>query len=303
MDSIFFDWIQFDILLKMIIIVAKKRGGNGMNYPFFDIPNDISLEEKVALLERNGLVAKNLREEIKQMKSETPFYSTTLEKREKRGESKTSLEENEKLQLIYSKICLLSSFDRNDLLIKIKECILMENYPITSCIDYLKIKLYQDIVTYASLALEPDGDILGAKEQIADLRLKLELLDEMEEKEEIAQISTEHNQLFFLESQAGNVVALESLRKNIPMEYYDDFKRLFQSIEDGSLKGIKRLRNGLYEVKDFKIRILFGFLQKGKYLVLDAFMKKEDTSEYYKSLIDYEGIITTFKEDVKKLKL
>lgn len=256
-----------------------------MNEPFIVIPKGISLEEKVQLLKQNSEKASEIRGEIQQMKTASIPFKSALTKSEKiNGNNQDLYQIDEKLEDIYSKICFLEGLNREDLMKKMKD-VLKDYYSISS-INRLKLKLYQDIILYAKLALEEHTDIDDIKAFILDLRVKLELLDEMEDKEEIAQISGDENQLFFLESKVGNVVALESLTKNIPLEYYDGFKTLFDSILNGSFKGFKKLRNGLYEVKDFKIRVLFGILEKGKYLILDAFMKKEDTSEYYKSLIN-----------------
>ncbi len=256
-----------------------------MKNPFIVIPENINLEEKIALLKQNGEKAAELRKEIQQIQTNSlPI------KVEEISSSFTSVSnddiqgKDESLQSIYFKICFLENLDREELIVKMRE-ILKDNFSLSK-INQLKIMLYQDIVEYANLALGEQNNIPDVKKSILDLRLKLELLDEMEEKEEIAQISGENNQLFFLESTMGNVVVLESIRKNIPLEYYDSFKELFDSILNGTFKGFKILKGGLYEVKDFKIRVLFGILEKGKYLILDAFMKKEDTSEYYKSLIN-----------------
>ena len=127
-------------------------------------------------------------------------------------------------------------------------------------------------------------ELLDIKMQIADLRNKIRSLDvEMEEKE-VVQNATTNNDVFFLQSEMGKVYFLESLRKNIPEAYYPDFKKLLESIKNGTFIGKKYLIDlNYFELKEFKVRLTFDKLSDGNYIVIDGFMKKEDTSSKYKN--------------------
>lgn len=256
--------------------------------PFAFISDDLSLEEKVKLLKQNNSQAVLVRREIQKLKTSTssikekatseimPLVIGTDKKTEESG-----------IKDIYNQVCLLSSEDQKVFFNEIRDLFLSSKYSFTYLADAIKIRLYQDIITYTNLALEDGANIGEARELIADLKRKLSLLNEIEEKEEILEIAVSDNHLFFLESDIGNVVVLESFRKNIPLEYYSDFKDLLKSIQNGQFKGLKKLENQFWEVKDFKIRIIFGILSQGNYVILDAFMKKEDTSGYYKNFLNH----------------
>ena len=138
--------------------------------------------------------------------------------------------------------------------------------------------------------------------QIADLRRKQNLLEYTREEEAVKESSTKENNLYFLTSSLGNIYFLESLRKNVPQDYYQSFKDLLLSIKNGTFKGLKKLTDIPYfEVKDFKIRITFDHLEGNNFIILDAFMKKTDTSlQINNSMINRKKQITESKEQIKK---
>ena len=68
--------------------------------------------------------------------------------------------------------------------------------------------------------------------------LKESLKPPKEEKKEQKQ----KNNIIFSKTTGGNVRVIEEL-ESIPSEYYPAFQELFDSIEDGTLKGIKRFSN------------------------------------------------------------
>lgn len=251
---------------------------------FIDIPQNASLEEKIAMLKHNNHVASNIRGEM----ATTKVYAkpVALKEDKKCGEtSDLNKSQDSVIDEIYNKISLLSCTSKEELLTSMKN-ILSDTSNSIDLFDKLKLKLYEEIVLYVNLSYKENDAIKDIRDIIASLRLKIELLNNIEEQKEIKEISLEHNELLFLETNSLNVIALESIRKNIPIEYYNEFKILLENILNGTFKNLKRLKNGLYEVKAFKVRILFVVLKKGHYLILDAFMKKEDTSAYYKSLVD-----------------
>ncbi len=102
--------------------------------------------------------------------------------------------------------------------------------------------------------------------------------------------------LFFLTTNNENVVAYESLKKEVPRDYYNDFLTIFTNLKKGNLKGIKRFKNkAIYEIKMFKIRVIFIILDQNNFVILDAFMKKYDTSKAYRErILKLNAVITQY---------
>lgn len=167
----------------------------------------------------------------------------------------------------------------------------MGNNPTSFLINKLKLMLYKEYVIYSKMLLQA-----STKSELAELQIlinaitsKIELLDELEELEEEKELTepiTENNNLFFLLSDSGNVIALESLRKNVPREYYPVFKEILLGLKEGKAKGLKRLAGyGHLELKvnGPGIRIIFDKLSDNNYIILDCFMKKVDTGVSYRN--------------------
>ncbi len=131
---------------------------------------------------------------------------------------------------------------------------------------------------------------------------KKEFLEEVKEKKKFIQkfisyrdqIPTKEeknvkNHLVYLTSSSGNVYALSDL-KSIDIEYYDSFLELFHSIIDGTFKNIKMFSNNnkinqLYEVKNFKTRIVFAPINLNTFIIISVFMKKADNDLKYREQI------------------
>ena len=96
------------------------------------------------------------------------------------------------------------------------------------------------------------------------------------------------NKLVFLKTHSGSTYA-ESDLYQVPEEYYESFKGLLLSIEEGTFKNVKQfsknnnLLKGISEVKDFKTRILFERISKDTYVIIDIFMKKTDNDYGYRN--------------------
>lgn len=116
----------------------------------------------------------------------------------------------------------------------------------------------------------------------------------------------EKNKLVYLSSSSGNIYALNDL-KAIDVEYYDSFLELIQSIIDGTFKNVKAFLNNdkmgqIYEVKNFKTRVVFDRLDKNTYVILNIFMKKTDKDSKYRDQIVNRASRYYFKkEDLKKI--
>ncbi len=109
----------------------------------------------------------------------------------------------------------------------------------------------------------------------------LETINEIEQGHEPIK-----NNFIFVPTSSGNIRILKEL-KDIDQEYYEGFKDLFASIEDGRLKNIRRfksinnLNSGVCEVKDYKIRVVFDQIGPHDYALITAFIKKSDKDKGY----------------------
>lgn len=96
------------------------------------------------------------------------------------------------------------------------------------------------------------------------------------------------NNIVFLETESGNIYALEDLDNNsVPSEYYEGFSELIHSIEDGTFKNVKYLNGnnnstaGIAEVKGFKRRVIFDRVGYDTYAIIGAFIKKSNKDKSY----------------------
>ncbi len=144
------------------------------------------------------------------------------------------------------------------------------------------------------------------QEEIISNRRKISLLKELileEEQEEINHKKVE-NKLVFMPTQSGNPCVISEL-KHIDSEYYPSFSNLFESIITGKFKNLKKFSqnsvpSGLYEVKDFGIRIIISRLGPREYCVISAFTKKTDNNKDYQAQINLRAL--NFKQLESSLK-
>lgn len=121
---------------------------------------------------------------------------------------------------------------------------------------------------------------------------KMDLITEISnepEEELLAQSDTE-NRLIFIPTSGGNIRVIDEIER-MPLEYFDRFKGLFDSIKDGTFKNVKRFNTvnnehaGVCEVKDYKVRVIFDRIDHNTYAVITAFIKKEDISQLYRDTL------------------
>lgn len=130
------------------------------------------------------------------------------------------------------------------------------------------------------------------EEFLSELHRKQEVMNKIIEyrNQPVKQeVEIEKNNLIYLTSSSGNIYALNDL-KNIDVDYYDSFLELLNSIIDGSFKNVKNFSNNnkigqLYEVKDFKTRIVFDRIDKNTFIIISIFMKKTDKDLKYREQI------------------
>ncbi len=91
------------------------------------------------------------------------------------------------------------------------------------------------------------------------------------------------------------------------MEFRESFKKLIDSIIDGSFKNQKNFKNnrklsGFQEVKGHQVRIVYDRIGLDTYGLITAFIKKKNNSKGYRESLenkfaDYKSI----KEDLKEI--
>lgn len=279
--------------MKCVIIKARKRKGFFMIYNsyFKDADDNATLEEKIELIKQNNKSASLLRNEINArgggvvLDISSPTSSTQNSARNE-ANKRECLEED--FIHLYNQISLLdlNDFTGEDTFYQLRK--MLGNVD-PFIIDEIKLMLYKESILYGKMLLNSTdfGEIQELERSIKSITAKLELFDELEEEKEEEDIpleSTQNNNLFFLESASGKVIALESLRKNIPCEYYPVFKELLLGLKEGKLSGIKKLhRLDFLQIKDFKVRIIFDKLSNGNYIILDCFIKKVYSNSSYRN--------------------
>lgn len=127
------------------------------------------------------------------------------------------------------------------------------------------------------------------------------------EKEEENEVH-EENKLIFMPTQSGNPCVISEL-KHIDSAYYESFASLFESIITGKFKNLRKFSPnsavaGLFEVKDFAIRIILSRLGPREYCVISAFTKKTDSNKDYQEQINlrasnFRKLEASLKENIK----
>ena len=131
------------------------------------------------------------------------------------------------------------------------------------------------------------------------IKVKNEISSETLEKQ--ATYSKRH--LIFAKTSSGTTF-LEKDLKNIPFEYYDKVLSALDTLENGDigsntekarpLVADKRL-SGLFEIKEFKIRLIYRVLKWNTVYVMQVRMKKDNNS-----LIDKQDMINRNKNTKKE---
>lgn len=276
-----------------------------MEFIILDLDDEISSEEIFEVISKNHQTSILMEKEVKKLK-ELSSKST------KRVEEPSQISEKEIIhndvdgvnselddKVDYYNYLISSIDDCDDLEEQIKTSL-----PNPNTTDYptvmlkLKLKLLKTIKDTASFIAE-GREIFEAeeleeyKEEVKLYTKKLEILkQENKEKEEETNISIKNN-LFFPVSNKGNIRVIdeiEKISKSSP-EFCPEFLELFQSIEDGSFKRVKKFLNnnklvGISEVRGFKPRVVFDRIGKNDYAVITAFLKKCDNDKGYKDSLE-----------------
>ncbi len=183
-----------------------------------------------------------------------------------------------------------------------------DNYNYEDIINRLIAESYKEINEINELLMEDDSitkeELVECKALIEKEKLKIKYLRKsMLEEDEII-IKDHKNKIVLVPTIGGNIRVIDEL-EHIPIEYYDSFLELINSIIDGRFKNVKTFANnnqlvGVSEVKGFKTRVVFGRLDKNTYALITAFVKKTDTDKLYKDTLKRK--VSHFKENETRLK-
>ena len=130
-------------------------------------------------------------------------------------------------------------------------------------------------------------DLQEIKRLILNEQRKISLLKGLlnkkeEDKEEIIE---EKNTLILVPTTGGNIRVISEI-ENMSIEYMPLFKELFDSIINGTFKGLKGFNNnnglnGMREVRGNGVRVVFKRLTKKKYAIVTAFIKRSNKDTGY----------------------
>lgn len=165
--------------------------------------------------------------------------------------------------------------------------------------DYREIIIkYEDTMDKEELE-EYKNEIVSSNE--LRLLLKEILLEELDNEN----FEEKKNKLIFVPIKSTGKIRVFDELKDIPEEEYSGFIELFDSIKNGTFKGIKRftnndILNGALEVRGHQIRVVFQRLSKDCYAVISMFMKKTQNNDGYRKSI--QAKMTEYKTIEKELK-
>lgn len=126
--------------------------------------------------------------------------------------------------------------------------------------------------------------------EIEKLKIKIEYIKQITTKNKnVVTKEIDENQMIFLKTNYGNVCAYSDI-KDIPIDYYDIFYMLLESIRLGNFKNFKSINgdgplSGVSEVKYAEARIVFSSINKNNYVILAMFLKKVNTDSSYRAYL------------------
>ena len=270
-----------------------------MEYIVLDI-DEATEEQLIATIDCNNRTSRLMRSEIAKLKqiAETakkkkklPIPEFTIETTQEKSKQVDEDFENE----VEYYLTLLKELTIENIEDEIETALpSVKHYQYERIINRLKLESLRTIKEITDLLAEEGltiDDISSFQEEFNLERKKLELLTKrlLPKEQEKEEQTKKENKLIFVPNQGGTIRILDEL-DSIPYEYHERFLGLFQSIKDGTFKNVQRFTgnnelNGLCEVKDFKVRVLFVRLSKDAYAVISAFIKKSDNDKAYRGSV------------------
>ena len=167
-----------------------------------------------------------------------------------------------------------------------------KNYRYKEILYRMKANILKQICEIKNFIFEVEltpSELQEFQEEILFEQEKLKVLDNQLNKKEEELLSEEKsdNKIIFVPTYSGNFHIFDEIEQS-SQEYYDNYYSLFQSIKDGTFKGVKRFKNdetlkGICEVKENKVRIIFSRLSHDSYAILSAFVKKTTNDAGYRA--------------------
>lgn len=276
-----------------------------MKFIILDLDDGISSKEIFEVISENHKTSTLIDKEVKKLKELSSKSTKRVEDDNKTPEKEMIYDEADEVnselddKVDYYNYLISSTDDCEDLQDQIESSL-----PNPNTGDYktivlrLKLKLLKRIKETADFISEcreefDDEDLEEYKEEIRLCSKKLEILkSEINEEVNENKTSTKNN-FFFPVSSMGNIRVIdeiEKISKSSP-EFCSEFLELFQSIQDGSFKRVKRFLNnnklvGISEVRGFKPRVVFDRIGKNDYAIITAFLKKCDNDRGYKDSLE-----------------
>lgn len=276
-----------------------------MKFIILDLDDGISSKEIFEVISENHKTSTLIDKEVKKLKELSSKSTKRVEDDNKTPEKEMIYDEADEVnselddKVDYYNYLISSTDDCEDLQDQIESSL-----PNPNTGDYktivlrLKLKLLKSIKETADFISEcreefDDEDLEEYKEEIRLCSKKLEILkSEINEEVNENKTSTKNN-FFFPVSSMGNIRVIdeiEKISKSSP-EFCSEFLELFQSIQDGSFKRVKRFLNnnklvGISEVRGFKPRVVFDRIGKNDYAIITAFLKKCDNDRGYKDSLE-----------------
>ncbi len=275
-------------------------------------PSKTTSEEIAQAIMLNCKTIKLMKKEIEKLEKINQDYCNSAEKRENSNNESVETDEititsdtqktdfDNKIDYYYS---LIDSIPISEKLNEEIETILPSNKNVdyNDIIMRLKLELYKSIKELKEFIEEEDlsvDELKEFKEEIIANQLKIDSIDYInneKDKKESADDNKENN-LIFVPTECGNIRIIDEI-KRIDVDFLPAFKKLFDSIKDGTFKNVKRYNNSknfltssVAEVKDFKIRVVFDRISKNDYALITAFIKKSDNDRGYRNSLDLKII-------------
>jgi len=277
---------------------------------------DVTEEELLEAMKKNANTASLCREQIRKMKAaaaktkkvvpipnieEYQTDSVTIE-----DEDKANFEDEIEYYISSMKEITADNIDS-----EIEDVLPVRKNPNYRTILYrLKLEALRNIREIEELFEEADEteDLTIFKDEVILEQRKISYIDKAlthQKSSGVTQEQEETNNIVFVPTSGGSIRVLDEMER-IPQEYQAGFKELFDSIQDGTFKGIKKFKNnnalnGIIEVKGFQVRVVFARLNKNTYALITAFIKKCDNDNGYVSVLKQKvADYRTISEQLKK---
>ena len=262
---------------------------------FTEIDFSSENEELLTTIEKNCAAAVEVRNEIRnaekllnQQKKESKATKKTTNIDNDNVEVKTDDEFEDMIKcFIQDYTTLEPGFNKEDLFDLLPS---KKSYRYRDILLRLIAESTKEINDLKALSRDPDStseDLVEIKILILNEQTKIDLLKDLLNKkmEEKDAVVTENNSLILVPTTGGNIRVISEI-ENMSIEYMPLFKELFDSIIDGTFKGLKGFNNnnslnGMREVKGNGVRVVFKRLSKKNYAIVTAFIKKSNNDAGY----------------------